>query len=101
MLSTSLLALSACGDDADEGSSGGGAACAEAQACGGDPTGSWTIAETCLDPSMFAELIESAGKRADQEGRAHGERARSSTSPRLSTAVRVRPSPHGGAEARH
>ncbi|WP_437307353.1 hypothetical protein [Sorangium sp. So ce388] len=65
LLSTSLLALSACGDD--DGSAGGGA-CAEAQACGGDPTGSWTIAETCLDSSMFAEITEGCDAEIDVSG---------------------------------
>ncbi|WP_437756426.1 hypothetical protein [Sorangium sp. So ce1389] len=64
LLSTSLLALSACGDDGGAG----GAACAEAQACGGDPTGSWTIAETCLDSSMFAELTERCDAEIDVSG---------------------------------
>ncbi|XXT20357.1 hypothetical protein WME94_02150 [Sorangium sp. So ce429] len=66
LLSTSLLALSACGDD--DGSPGGGAACAEAQACGGDPTGSWTIAETCLDRSIFAEINANCGAEIDVSG---------------------------------
>ncbi|WP_437508054.1 hypothetical protein [Sorangium sp. So ce1099] len=65
LLSTSLLALSACGDD--DGSTGGGA-CAEAQACGGDPTGSWTIEETCLDRSMFAEINANCGAEIDVSG---------------------------------
>ncbi|MGK3989547.1 hypothetical protein WME99_41250 [Sorangium sp. So ce136] len=66
LLSTSLLALSACGDD--DGSTGGGAACEEAQACGGDPTGSWTIEETCLDTAMFAELDANCGAEIDVSG---------------------------------
>ncbi|WP_437623187.1 hypothetical protein [Sorangium sp. So ce1151] len=70
LLSTALLALSACGDDGndDDGSTGGGAACAAAQACGGDPTGAWTIAETCLDPSIFAEINAGCGADIDVSG---------------------------------
>ncbi|WP_437610173.1 hypothetical protein WMF20_01870 [Sorangium sp. So ce834] len=67
LLVASLLSLSACGDD-DGGSDGGGAACGAFAACGGDPTGSWAIEETCLDPSMFAELTESCDAQIDISG---------------------------------
>ncbi|WP_437814032.1 hypothetical protein [Sorangium sp. So ce1078] len=66
LLVASLLSLSACGDDGD--SSEGGGACGEVAACGGDPTGSWTIEETCLDPSMFADLTESCDAEVDVSG---------------------------------
>ncbi|WP_437531118.1 hypothetical protein WME79_01155 [Sorangium sp. So ce726] len=61
---TSLLALSACGDDGGN-SDGGGASCGEVAACGGDPTGSWTIDETCLDSSMFEGLFEGCDAEID------------------------------------
>ncbi|XXX77589.1 hypothetical protein WMF30_02275 [Sorangium sp. So ce134] len=61
-----LLALSACGDD--DGSNEGGAACGEVAACGGDPTGSWTIEGTCLDASMFEELANGCGAEIDVSG---------------------------------
>ncbi|KYG11206.1 hypothetical protein BE21_58100 [Sorangium cellulosum] len=67
LLVASLLSLSACGDDGGD-SDGGGAACGEFAACGGDPTGSWTIEETCLDPSMFAELTETCDATIDISG---------------------------------
>ncbi|WP_437968172.1 hypothetical protein WMF04_02240 [Sorangium sp. So ce260] len=66
LLVASLLSLCACGDDG--GSSEGGGACGEVAACGGDPTGSWTIEETCLDPSMFADLTESCDAEVDGSG---------------------------------
>ncbi|WP_437906559.1 hypothetical protein WME95_01185 [Sorangium sp. So ce327] len=58
---TTLLALSACGggddDDDDEGNSKEeGPSCGLVVACGGDPTGTWTMDEACLDPSMFEDL---------------------------------------------
>ncbi|WP_437647614.1 hypothetical protein [Sorangium sp. So ce362] len=66
LLVASLLSLSACGDDG--GSSEGGGACGEVAACGGDPTGSWTIEETCIDPSMLAELTGSCDAEVDVSG---------------------------------
>ncbi|WP_437571046.1 hypothetical protein [Sorangium sp. So ce542] len=67
LLVASLLSLSACGDDGGD-SDGGGAACGEFAACGGDPTGTWTIEETCLDASTFAELTESCDAEIDASG---------------------------------
>ncbi|WP_437724977.1 hypothetical protein [Sorangium sp. So ce861] len=70
LLVASLLSLAACGDDgnSDDGGSNGGAACGGLAACGGDPTGSWTIEETCLDSSTFAELTEGCDAEIDASG---------------------------------
>lgn len=64
---TSLLALSACGDDGGN-SDGGGASCGEVAACGGDPTGSWTIDDACFDVSMFQVPIEGCDAELDASG---------------------------------
>ncbi|WP_437554874.1 hypothetical protein WME97_22830 [Sorangium sp. So ce367] len=48
-----LLTLFAC-VEADPPVDGGAAACGEVAACGGDPTGSWTIESVCTEPSGFS-----------------------------------------------
>nr|AYM54213.1 hypothetical protein [Sorangium cellulosum] len=48
VLVATLLTLSACGADDPLGKPGA-ATCGEAPACGGDPTGSWTIDSFCID----------------------------------------------------
>ncbi|WP_437715138.1 hypothetical protein WMF45_01165 [Sorangium sp. So ce448] len=67
VVATSLLALSACGDDGGN-SDGGGASCGEVAACGGDPTGSWSIDDACFDASMFQVPIEGCDAELDSSG---------------------------------
>ncbi|WP_437279169.1 hypothetical protein WME90_01015 [Sorangium sp. So ce375] len=74
---TTLLALSACGGSIEDKGNGSeeGASCGEVAACGGDPTGTWTIDETCLDPSMFEGLNEGCDAEIDISGMVVGGRA--------------------------
>ncbi|XXX76409.1 hypothetical protein WMF30_53050 [Sorangium sp. So ce134] len=60
------LALSACGGDGEH--SDGGTACAPVAACGGDPTGSWTMADWCIDSSQFGELVPGCDADVDLSG---------------------------------
>ena len=46
LLTIPMALLSACGDD------DGGVDCSAFTACGGDPTGTWTIRGTCIDPNQ-------------------------------------------------
>jgi hypothetical protein len=48
-----LLTLFACAE-ADPPGNGGATACGEVSACGGDPTGSWTIESLCTETSGFS-----------------------------------------------
>ncbi|WP_437762105.1 hypothetical protein WMF27_01150 [Sorangium sp. So ce281] len=66
----SLLALSACGGSVDdEGKSKEeGPSCGLVAACGGDPTGTWTMDEACLDPAMFEDLDEGCDAEIDSSG---------------------------------
>ncbi|WP_437983912.1 hypothetical protein [Sorangium sp. So ce117] len=67
---TTLLTLSACGGSVDvEGNSKEeGPSCGLVAACGGDPTGTWTMDEACLDPSMFEDLDEGCDAEIDVSG---------------------------------
>ncbi|WP_437734566.1 hypothetical protein [Sorangium sp. So ce1335] len=65
LLAVPLLLLPACGDDS---SGDGGAACGEVAACGGDPTGAWSIADMCLDASLFRDLTEGCNAEIDIDG---------------------------------
>ncbi|CAN90366.1 hypothetical protein predicted by Glimmer/Critica [Sorangium cellulosum So ce56] len=67
---TTLLALSACGGSVDDegNSKEEGPSCGLVAACGGDPTGSWTMDETCLDPSMFEDLNKGCDGEIDISG---------------------------------
>ncbi|WP_437976128.1 hypothetical protein WMF11_01135 [Sorangium sp. So ce295] len=65
-----LLALSACGGSVDDerNSKEEGPSCGLVAACGGDPTGTWTMDEACLDPSMFEDLDEGCDAEIDISG---------------------------------
>ncbi|WP_438041303.1 hypothetical protein [Sorangium sp. So ce128] len=67
---TTLLALSACGGSVDDegNSKEEGPSCGLVAACGGDPTGTWTMDEACLDPSMFEDLDEGCDAEIDISG---------------------------------
>jgi hypothetical protein len=70
LIVTILLALSACGGGVEDGgnSNGGGASCEEVAACGGDPTGTWTMDETCIDSSFFQGITEGCDADIDISG---------------------------------
>ncbi|MGK4007880.1 hypothetical protein WMF31_35015 [Sorangium sp. So ce1036] len=66
----SLAALSACGGPGDGpgGSNVIYGACEEVAACGGDPTGSWTLDGVCVDPSLSAAHLEDCDAKSDASG---------------------------------
>ncbi|WP_438034563.1 hypothetical protein [Sorangium sp. So ce204] len=70
MIVTSLLALPACGGSVDdEGKSKEeGPSCGLVAACGGDPTGTWTMDGACLDPSMVEDLHKGCDAESDISG---------------------------------
>lgn len=71
----SLSTLSACGGSGD-GPGGGGnvvyGSCEEIAACGGDPTGSWTLDGACFDLSQFETGREDCDMEFDAAMEASG-----------------------------
>ncbi len=69
LLLASPLALSGCGGDDDDVTPGGGAApCGPVSACGGDPTGSWSIEDACLYNSQPPGFSSDCRPEVDTSG---------------------------------
>jgi hypothetical protein len=66
----SVSAVSACGGSGDSpgGSNVVYGSCEEVAACGGDPTGSWTLDGVCVDSSLSAAHLEDCDAKSDASG---------------------------------